>query len=64
MHTVLNALARSFAPLIPFVTDIIYRGIYNKSVHLEIFPRPEKISEEKKLIELTTLLLDVNSAIW
>ncbi len=64
LHTVLNALARSFAPLIPFVTDIIYRGIFEKSVHLESFPRPEKISKEKKLTELTTLLLDVNSAIW
>ncbi|MCK4972955.1 MAG: class I tRNA ligase family protein, partial [Candidatus Heimdallarchaeota archaeon] len=64
LHKALNTIIKAFAPLVPFVTDFIYRGLHGKSVHTENFPDPKKIIKEKKFIELTDVLLESNSLIW
>ncbi len=64
LHKVLNIMIKAFAPLVPFVTDFIYRGLHGKSVHTENFPDPIKIIKEKKFTELTDVLLESNSLIW
>jgi len=64
LHKVLREVIKAFSPIIPFITDFIYRGLYNKTVHLESFPDPKKIILEQKYLNLTPLLLEVNSAIW
>ncbi|TFG10809.1 valine--tRNA ligase [Candidatus Heimdallarchaeota archaeon] len=64
LHKVMKELTKSLAPIIPFVTDLIYRGIYDKTVHLEKYPEGTEIIDKKKYLEITTTLLDLNSAIW
>ena len=64
LHTVMKELTKAFAPIIPFVTDLIYRGIYDKTVHLEKYPESKEIIKEPKHLELTETLLELNSAIW
>lgn len=64
LHKVLNTVIKAFAPLVPFVTDFIYRGLHGKTVHKEHFPKPEEIIKETKFTELTELLLESNSIIW
>ncbi|MHA1668464.1 MAG: valine--tRNA ligase [Candidatus Heimdallarchaeaceae archaeon] len=64
LHKVLREVIKAFSPIIPFITDFIYRGLYNKTVHLESFPDPKEIILEQKYLNLTPLLLEVNSAIW
>jgi valyl-tRNA synthetase len=64
LHKVLNTIIKAFAPLVPFVTDFIYRGLHGKTVHTEEFPDPKKIITETKFTELTDILLESNSLIW
>ena len=64
LHKVMKELTKAFAPIIPFVTDLIYRGIYAKTVHLERYPEVKEIIDEKEYLEITSTLLDLNSAIW
>jgi len=62
LHHVLKTGLKVLAPVIPFVTDYIYRELYGKTIHLERFPEPEKVDE--KYLEFTELIKAVNSAIW
>ena len=64
LHKVMKELTIAFAPIIPFVTDLIYRGIYAKTVHLEKYPEGKEIIEEQKYLDATQTLLELNSAIW
>jgi valyl-tRNA synthetase len=63
LHYVLKTILKMLAPIMPFVTDAIYRELYGKSVHTEEFPRADKVLIEKGY-ELAKLVEEVNSAIW
>ncbi|MGQ4892792.1 MAG: valine--tRNA ligase [Candidatus Njordarchaeia archaeon] len=62
LHKVLKTVLKMLAPVIPFVTDYIYRELYGKFIHLEPFPEAEPF--DKSLLELTSIIRSVNSAIW
>ncbi len=64
LHKVLIEITKAFAPLIPFVTDFIYRGLYEKTIHIESLSKPDEIDVDEKYRELTPILLELNSAIW
>ena len=64
LHKVIRELTKAYAPIIPFVTDLIYRDLYGRTVHLESFPKPKEIIVHEKYRELTSQILEVNSAIW
>jgi len=64
LHKIIKELTKALAPIIPFVTDLIYRGIYDSSVHIQVFPKPEEIIKKSVLTNITSLLLEINSAIW
>ncbi len=64
LHTALETLLRTMAPIIPFVTDSIYRQLYNPDgIHTELYPTPNK-NWESKLVDHTDLLLRTNSGFW
>ena len=64
LHTALEALLRTMAPIIPFVTDSIYRQLYNpEGIHTESYPSTNK-RWTSKLVEHTDLLLRTNSGFW
>ncbi len=61
LYDTLDAVIKAFAPIIPFVTDYIFRGLYDRSVHLEQYPEPlEGGSSELSGEEL----MKVNQLIW
>ncbi len=62
LHEVLKAVLKLLAPVIPFVTDYIYRELYGKTVHLEQFPELYEVEED--YLKLTEIITNVNSAIW
>jgi valyl-tRNA synthetase len=64
LHKVMKSVTQAFAPIIPFVTDLIFRDLYKRTVHLESFPEPLDVISEQKYRELTSLLLETNSLIW
>ncbi len=64
LGVLLNILTKAFAPIIPFVTDFIYRDLFEKSVHTELFPAPNDVIAESMFLDKTELIMEVNSAIW
>jgi len=64
LHKVLDILLKAFAPIIPFVTDFIYRELYEKTVHTESMPQPDDVIRESRFTESTELILKLNSIIW
>ncbi len=63
LHYILDRILRALAPIMPFVTDALYRRLYGVSVHKSRFPEPEAewLERSDKLVEL---LRRINSAIW
>ncbi|MHA1652500.1 MAG: valine--tRNA ligase [Candidatus Thorarchaeota archaeon] len=64
LHEVLKVILKALAPMTPFITDRIYRELYNKKgIHREQYPMP--VDEWKsELSGLTDLVLQTNSAFW
>lgn len=52
LYTVLETLSRAAAPLLPHVTEVIWRGLTGgRSVHLTDFPDPSIIPSDPELVE-------------
>jgi len=63
LHYTLKRILIMLSPIMPFVTDAIYRELYGRSVHGEKFPEPE--DKYLKLSENLALEVQrVNHAIW
>ena len=62
LYLCLDAILKLMAPIIPFITDFIYRKLYGKSIHLELFPDFSEFKSEN--IDLGTLISEFNRAIW
>ena len=63
LHTVFKTLLLLLAPMIPFITDYIYRQLYSKtSIHKETFPKKLKLKEDYS--DLTEALIEFNSKVW
>ena len=61
LHLVLKTLLKLFAPIAPCITDYIWKELYSKSIHKELFPTPQwKFGFEKLTCELT----EFNMKIW
>lgn len=63
LHYTLKAILKALAPIMPFITDAIYRELYGRSIHLERFPEPDK-ERLKQPHDLVEKVVNVNSAIW
>ncbi len=61
LYTCLDAIIRLIAPITPFITDYIYRELFDKSVHKSLFPELVEIDFDNNV---TDLLVEYNSAIW
>ncbi len=63
LHKTIKTLLLLLAPIIPFITDKLWRSLYSEnSIHSELFP--EKIISKKEFMELTDKLLEFNSLVW
>ena len=64
LHEVLKIITRALAPITPFITDRIYRELYDeKGVHGHDYPHVKK-ERTSSLTEYTELLIQTNSAFW
>jgi valyl-tRNA synthetase len=62
LHTGLKNILLLMAPLMPFITDYLWRKLYgSNSVHSQSFPTLESKSD---YVGLTQQLLDFDSTIW
>ncbi|HLX77884.1 MAG TPA: class I tRNA ligase family protein, partial [Acidimicrobiales bacterium] len=64
LHTVLHVLARTSAPLLPFLSEEVFRGITGeRSVHLTDWPDPEALPFDPDLVTAMDLVREACSAI-
>ncbi|ADV65367.1 valine--tRNA ligase [Desulfurococcus mucosus] len=63
LHYTLKAVLRALAPIMPFITDAIYRELYGRSVHTERFPEPLE-EHLKQPHDLVDRVMNADSAIW
>jgi valyl-tRNA synthetase len=64
LHEVLKIITRALAPMTPFITDRIYRDIYDeKGVHNHSYPSSKK-EWKSDLTKHTELLTQTNSGFW
>lgn len=63
LYTVLEALCRVAAPLLPYITEVIWCGLTGqRSVHLADFPDPEDYPKDAALVEAMDAVREVCSA--
>ena len=63
LYSVLHAMTRAFAPLMPMISEVIYRGLTGEeSVHLSDFPDSSKVEDEKVLVATMDRVRDVCNA--
>lgn len=63
LHKVLKMVLRLLAPIMPFVTDAIWREMYGGSVHRQRFPEPDPHGSGD-LASRFERLMSANSAVW
>lgn len=61
MHAILKASLELLAPIIPFITDYIYRKLYGTTVHKQNFPSKFVVRD---LSRLSKQIIEFNEAIW
>ncbi len=63
LNEVLSNILRMLAPIMPFITDAIWRQLYGRTIHKESFP--ETYGEWREYDEKPLdLLIKINSAVW
>ncbi len=63
LHTVLEVLCRIAAPLLPLLTEHVYRGLTGReSVHLERWPERDELQTDQELVAAMDLVRAVCSA--
>lgn len=62
LHRVLRTCLIGLSPVIPFITDYLFRSIYGESVANQSFPNLN--DAEPVDSEVSTLFMKVNSAVW
>ncbi len=61
LHYVLKEILKLWAPIIPALTDFLFREIYNQSVHTFVY---ELKDFDESLIEKGKKLMEFNSFVW
>jgi len=61
LHTVLRGVLKLLAPIMPFVTDQIWRQLYGTTIHRERIEDPIDVGDHPELAEL---FIRFNSAVW
>ena len=64
LHTVLKTVTKLLAPIMPFVTDYIWRNLYGDSVHRQKIEDKLDIEFDRKYGELLDTFMKFNRAIW
>ena len=62
LYQCLDGILKFLAPIVPFITDYIYRKLFGKSIHTEKFP--DFSDFEKSSEEIGNTLIAFNGAIW
>ncbi len=59
---VLNKILKILAPVAPFISDELYNNLFEKSVHLESWPEPDKTKINSELEEKFEIAKEISKA--
>ncbi len=65
LHSIYKDLLVALSPIMPFITDMAHRRLYDSTVHKERYPEPSMDEEERaRLAGIARRLAEVNRAVW
>ncbi|MEN2998983.1 MAG: valine--tRNA ligase [Acidilobaceae archaeon] len=64
LHSMFKGILIAFSPIMPFITDDIFRQMYGKSVHRELLPQGRLGEERAELARIARRIMEVNGAVW
>ncbi|HIP57106.1 MAG TPA: valine--tRNA ligase [Ignisphaera aggregans] len=64
LHTVLRTVLLMLAPIMPFITDYLWRQLYgSSSIHLELIPEPNP-AWDTEYAKMFSKVMEINHGIW
>ncbi len=64
LHTVLRTVLLMLAPIMPFITDYLWRQLYgSRSIHRELIPEPNP-EWDTPFVKLFAKIMEINRGIW
>ncbi len=64
LHTVLKVITKLLAPIMPFITDYIWRVLYGKTIHKELIDSELPVERIENYEEILLKFMKINSVIW
>ncbi|WP_069807724.1 valine--tRNA ligase [Vulcanisaeta thermophila] len=64
LYRVLKAVLKLLAPIMPFVTDYIWRSLYGTSIHTQLIEDPDPRFDNKEYLSMLEPFIAFNSAVW
>jgi len=62
LHTVVKSLLLMLAPIVPYLTDYVWRKQYGaQSIHLEAFPKAQRFDITEKVSQS---IMEFNAQVW
>ncbi len=57
-------MLKLLAPIMPFVTDQIWRSLYGESIHRQLIEDPDPRFDNKEYLNMLEPFMEFNRAIW
>ncbi|WP_243678225.1 class I tRNA ligase family protein [Vulcanisaeta distributa] len=64
LYKVLKTVLKLLAPIMPFVTDQIWRSLYGESIHRQLIEDPDPRFDNKEYLNMLEPFMEFNRAIW
>jgi valyl-tRNA synthetase len=64
LYKVLKTMLKLLAPIMPFVTDEIWRSLYGESIHRQLIEDPDPRFDNAEYLRMLEPFMEFNSAIW
>ena len=62
LHTVVKSMLLLLAPIIPYMTDYVWRKLYGaQNIHLQLFPKPVRFDVSEKVSQS---IMEFNAQVW
>ena len=63
LYYTLKSILKAFSPIIPYITDYLYRSLFNETINLQTFEKPLEIAFNLTP-EITNSIKNFNASIW
>ncbi|WP_243675969.1 class I tRNA ligase family protein [Vulcanisaeta distributa] len=64
LYRVLRTVLKLLAPIMPFVTDQVWRSLYGESIHRQLIEDPDPRFDNKEYLNMLEPFMEFNRTIW